>query len=95
VTESFKVRDSYEGGIPQYRNVEKKVLKNVQFRGKYNVEAPKELNDKVNKMLIDFMVSKEMELAEERDKTYLVSYGNNNYHQINEVEQVNDIFADF
>ena len=95
VTESFKVKESFEGGVPEYRNVEKKVLKNVQFRGKYNVEAPKELNDKVNKMLIDFMVSKEMELAEERDKTYLVSYGNNNYHQINEVEQVNDIFADF
>jgi len=78
VIESFKVRESYEGGIPQYRNVEKKVLKNVQFRGKYNAEAPKELNDEVNKMLIDFMVSKEMELAEDGEKSYLERYHNDN-----------------
>lgn len=91
VTESFKVKESFEGGIPQYRNVEKKVLKNVQFRGKYNADAPKELNDRVNRMLIDFMVSKEMELAEENDKSYLIKY-NNNVVQVNAVEEIDDIF---
>lgn len=93
ITETFKVKESFEGGIPQYRNLEKKVLKNVQFRGKYNAEASKELNDRVNRMLIDFMVSKEMELAEENDKTYLIKYSNNNnYHQVNAVEEIDDIF---
>ena len=93
ITETFKVKESFEGGIPQYRNLEKKVLKNVQFRGKYNADAPKELNDRVNRMLIDFMVSKEMELAEENDKTYLIKHSNNNnYHQVNAVEEIDDIF---
>jgi hypothetical protein len=32
-----------------------KCLTNVQFKGKYNEEAPKELIDKVDKMLIGFV----------------------------------------
>lgn len=94
VTESFKVKESFEegSGFPTYRNVEKKVLKNVQFRGKYNAEAPKELNDKVNRMLIGFIISKEMELAEESDKHYLIKYNNNNVVQVNVVEELDNIF---
>lgn len=92
VTETFKVKESVEGGIPQYRNVEKKVLKNVQFRGKYNVEAPTELNNLVNKMLLDFMVSKEMDLAEERDKLYLIKYRGDKVVQINQNEEIDELW---
>jgi hypothetical protein len=84
VTESFKIKESIDGQIPQYRNVEKKILKNVQFKGKYNINAPEELVKLVNKKLIDFMVSEEMGLVEAEEKGYVGNY-NNVHMEVNEL----------
>jgi hypothetical protein len=84
VTESFKIKESIDGEIPQYRNVEKKILKNVQFKGKYNINAPEELVKLVNKKLIDFMVSEEMGLVEDEEKGYVGNY-NNVHMEVNEL----------
>jgi hypothetical protein len=48
--------DFYNVGVIKYLDREHtKCLTNVQFKGKYNEEAPKELIDKVDKMLIGFV----------------------------------------
>jgi hypothetical protein len=42
----------------------------VQFKGKHNEQAPKELVDKVEKMIYDFVIANGFENTEKGEATY-------------------------
>jgi hypothetical protein len=56
-----------------YDETRKKILNNAQFRGKHNEQAPKELVDKVEKMMYDFVVADGFENTEKGEATYRVN----------------------
>ena len=59
-----------EKTIKQINSEHKKVLVNAQFRGKFNEQAPQELVDEVNQMLIDFVNAGGFEKTAKGEETY-------------------------
>ena len=53
-----------------YDETRKKILNNAQFRGKHNEQAPQELVDKVEKMMIAFVNADGFENTEKGEATY-------------------------
>jgi hypothetical protein len=64
--ESYYNKDLYEKIDPSHN----RALVNAQFRGKFNQEAPKELMDEVNQMLIDFVNANGFENTAKGEETY-------------------------
>lgn len=72
-----KLRDTYiqaQYNRPEYYDIydetRKKVLNNAQFKGKHNEQAPKELVEKVEKMIYDFVIADGFENTEKGEATY-------------------------
>jgi hypothetical protein len=64
--ESYYNKDFYEKIDPSHN----RALVNAQFRGKFNEQAPQELVDKVNQMLIDFVNAGGFEKTAKGEETY-------------------------
>lgn len=72
-----------------YDETRKKILINAQFRGKHNEQAPKELVDKVEQMMIDFVKANGFENTENGEETYRPSTKN----VLDEVNVFEDLIA--
>lgn len=83
MSETYNNKGLYEKIDPSH----KKALLNAQFRGKFNQQAPQELVDEVNKMLIDFVNTNGFENTAKGEETYHQNYTN--------IDTVNDMLMAF
>lgn len=72
MSETYNNKGLYEKIDPSHN----KALVNAQFRGKFNEQAPQELVDEVNKMMIDFINADGFENTAKGEKTYHPNYAN-------------------
>jgi hypothetical protein len=72
MSETYNNKGLYEKIDPSHN----KALVNAQFRGKFNEQAPQELVDEVNKMMIDFVNADGFENTAKGEETYHPNYAN-------------------
>jgi hypothetical protein len=72
ISETYNNKGLYEKIDPSHD----KALVNAQFKGKFNEQAPQELVDEVNKMMIDFVNANGFENTAKGEETYHQNYTN-------------------
>jgi hypothetical protein len=86
ISETYNNKGLYEKIDPSHD----KALVNAQFRGKFNEQAPQELVDKVNKMMIDFVNADGFENTANGEESYRSqTLGNGTVNNV-----LMDVFAD-